>query len=704
MTKRKTQKTKNKNVANETGKKNKNVSGETEKKNKNVSEETEKKNKNVNEEAEKENKEDEKNNEEMRLPYSYHTFMYPFSYHSVSEEVNPLNEDDGWLKEEWVDKLEALDVGNGKKEYDSEQIWMYNTYQYYFPKVRQNLFNMPNTDTPTTDTPTSIHYRYRFPDERESQNNGCSNPEEKGFTKKYIIQKRINIAKEWKAELEINNITLSLYPKLEIGVLTIETEYYTDPKFGEFKNAFKINDYGRRIFTPSVNYPYVEKEGVIKDRLTSNYMTADKITLLLGEKETDTIEIRFPELLDKEKEFSFSQDREIFFIKKIIGDSAYKKLGEMTSILDDRMFVACLIRDEQISKIPVSRILNGNINDLSIRSKADRLYNFVFLDGDSTTCQSDRMLVQKLNEHIYDRWINWGTFHGVTEYSMVCGTGASHKILNTVIMPFLVQYVRMVKLALVQRSEIVKLENEVCSIKLPGKGELSSEDVQAIRNIWKKYVIFQNELYLPEVTFQEQGVELYSMLKKSLKIDELIERLDGELANLKDLADMEAARQEREEAKREKEADEKLNNSLNLIGVLGFTMALFALAQDFISMLGFEYSMQSMIRTWIIYLVVFAGLGVISYLLFNVIRGENDEIKIGNKRLRIGKYQIKSRKFVWGAIFWMILVLLIGMLFWCILKNELAQDGDTSETEESRVCNVCTVEEDNPVYCRISEG
>ena len=88
---------------------------------------------------------------------------------------------------------------------------------------------------------------------------------------------------------------------------------------------------------------------------------------------------------------------------------------------------------------------------------------------------------------------------------------------------------------------------------------------------------------MPEVTFQEQGVELYAILKKSLKIEEQNTYLDSELNNLHEVAELENAEIENVNAKRQRDIDGKMSQSVNLLTVAGTTFAIVAMAQDFLA-------------------------------------------------------------------------------------------------------------------------
>lgn len=501
-------------------------------------------------------------NEERILPYSYHTFVYPFSF----EDIGKLNINDvcKWKQEpfELQDKGFDSKLKNASKEVKEKYRLQYNAYQYFFPKAQKNMFNVKNSED------ISTLYEYIL------------NKEDSTFT---ISKWNKNI------ELRIEAVRVNIFTKLQVGVLSFELEYYPTKEQDHFADALFINAFGRRLFPP-----YIMQEEALPtaDRIDKPVLpTADKIEVVLIAGENEKRKSQKIEVDYRNKNNKLNDEPTL--IRKILTDS--KDENVIIPILDDRMFVISLIRDDQLSDSNDLKLIWSNFKKLpgekeGYPSISEKIYKFLFIDEDDCTCQNDEMLMHKLQEHLYTRWINYGTIHGITEYSMVCVTGTSEGIVNSVINPFLVHYTEMVKLALIQRASLVKLETEVSKIctlmsyekdsreNKKGKENKDGNSEQSTskntQDIWKDYILFQNQILLPEVTFQEQGVEMYQMLKKNLKIEEMNEYIGSELNNLHEMSNM-------ENSEAEKKASEKLNQSLNLLAVLGTIIALIGLAQDY---------------------------------------------------------------------------------------------------------------------------
>jgi len=573
------------------------------------------------------------------LPYSYHTFVYPFSY-----KVNSLNKDDsdqekmvtflksaGWESENFYNK--------SSEQYPNQLEHQYNSYQYFLPKARPNVFNIQGSSDISQQFIYKLdkaedknnEFRIITRDKKSNDNGGNCNSE----ASRTII-------------LKVDEIKLSIFYKMDIGVLSIETQYYHDRMIcfeGDEKEAFEIaciiNDMGRRLFSPVYDL--------------SNDFTAQKIELTVNKKDVEEpVNISVDFLSEEDRPDISKSAANPQIICKFITMKNDSNCLDIQSILDDRMYVVCLIRDNKKSE---------DFKEISNPKTRENLYRFAFCDSKDPSCQNDKLLLQKLEEHVYLRWQKFGTIQTVNEYAFNCVTGEKNDLLKPVIWPFITMYTEMVKLALAQRAAIVKLESEAGDIT--NKFEFENENVDTsvgkqhkeniirdIRNLWKKYVIFQNKLYMPEVTFQEQGVELYAMLKKSLKIDELNTYLDEELNNLHDVAEL-------ENAELENRNDKRMNRSINVLTVAATAIAIVSVAQDFLAAIEFtnQPSENNIVRNSLIYLIGFiiiAAIIVIGIENFN--NSDNRETR-KNKAKKEDKKQDSYLKYLCFGFIFIIIVL-----------------------------------------------
>ena len=148
------------------------------------------------------------------------------------------------------------------------------------------------------------------------------------------------------------------------------------------------------------------------------------------------------------------------------------------------------------------------------------LYEYIYIDkeGDySAATFSFRKNI--LNESIYSRWSEYGTVYGVSHTSLVAITGEFKGVESMIIRPFLTQYVEIAILALVQRASILRFQRQ-------SSGNLKNKDIQDLQ---KRYINYRNQLHFFEVSSQEQGIELYELIRKQLYIEKEIESLEKNL-------------------------------------------------------------------------------------------------------------------------------------------------------------------------------
>ncbi len=479
--------------------------------------------------------------EEEKLPASYHTFIYPFSYDKDGDKPNLYSYMECAVKE---------DSHSCWKEFDEKEedfALRYNECQFFFPKAQKILFSDSEDEK---EDAMMKRYVYRVKDGAELRIIKAGVKRQKPEEKKIKIDYY---------SLIVKRITLELFQELQVGLLSIETEnrlYYKE------EDIITINDLGRRIFPVCIS-PEDMTSVLTADRLKfRGRMTNDKT-------ETGVAEIDFDNELSIKRSSAKTRELEVTFLENIIFSGQYNELKKsIHPILDDRMYVVCLMRKNQYRPIDKNEL--AEYRYLKDDQDSEQLYKFIFLEKGDSTCQNTVMRREKLEEHVYRRWTDYGTVHGVTEYSFVCVTGEAFGLKGMVINPFLTMYTSMVKLVLMQRAAITKMEEEAQAVsqKLKEKGS-----AKEIKNLWQKYVLFQNRLLIPQATFQEQGVELYDMLVKFLKIKEMNAYLEDELQNLFNYSQIEKGEEEKEQA-------DNIDRKINFLTLIGTVLAVFSLMQD----------------------------------------------------------------------------------------------------------------------------
>lgn len=501
------------------------------------------------------------------LPYSYHTFLFPFIWKTnadvqLRDFERILKIGDRWIENNWEEIMKSRDI----TVEDEKLSWFqnYQAYQYFTTAANNAIFNADGKGV-------------------------CRCYEYAGNHGKYIIVKGNETF-----ELTINRIRLSVYDA-GIGIIIFEMENHN---YRDQDSVNKINEYGRRI-----NFPYL-MEG-------SHTLCADKITI-----EFDDIGIKLEEdyLYTAEHIKEHIQDPEhpisLYYVMKPIQDILDGGTNQITSnpkhlnskfliipCTDDRMFVCCMVLDEKLSRelqgigaertsflkdtdIRLKKVggsvidMSGNRHDDYMEGWSDeetlssRLYKLLFIEKE-LSCQDNMMKYELLDNCVYRRWINMGTIYGVTHHSLIGVNNGNTGILYSVINPFLTLYVQMAVITLAQRSVLLMLENEAASISdsFRDDADITMDELREIERLQRRYVKIQNQLLLSEITVQEQGVELYDMLRRQLYIDRNMADLDSEMNNLRDITNTANAQLER---KSDKIEEHRLNAIGLLMGALAF--------------------------------------------------------------------------------------------------------------------------------------
>lgn len=469
--------------------------------------------------------------------YSKHIFMANFRLkedkNSKNKNVNDIVFDNDVWKKYSID-----DVKNVGEFVDN-----YANYNYFNEQARDLIFYKENKSK-------VVSYKFEHIDSSENS--------------EYIID--INDVNERKTyELNLDKIILKEYEIINKKSYLMMI-YVTNNKYGDISDIKNINQYGRRLFSPwipldlgngaNTECPDDLQIHIGKDKIYSNYENSGKADLNYKDKEIFKYNfddknkyksyserlnfIRQKEVNDKNDKSIIDNRRESYLIRNILN---YKKESkdekiEIELINPDRMYVGFYLKNnsliERIKKYSTEKqeylTEKQEYAYLYDDSLSDQLYALAYIDGEDATCQSRVMRKKLLQETIYDRWIDWGRIHTVTHngFGCIATDGAPYE---SVIMPFLTEYMEMMALVLLQRNLLLEFHIEAKKLS----PEFNSEKLE---NLQKDYVKFKTQVLLFEVTPQEQGYEIYRLMQKQLYIDEEKEKLDDIMNSLYEVANV----------------------------------------------------------------------------------------------------------------------------------------------------------------------
>jgi Mg2+ and Co2+ transporter CorA len=512
-------------------------------------------------------------NNTQKTLYSSHIFMFPFRFDYNSngfahefdfyrtkniesrlrlDTLNSMLVSEGWVYEEF-------DISRS----DEKHI-LYSEFAYFYDYARESIYN-----------------RYHF--SSESIANFYRKPLLEGGTYTIKISETTHRKKK-EYHLDISGVSLRIF-STGVGILSIELDNRT---YEDFDAILDINDFGRRI------YPgFVGKEG-IKD--TKNAFLAQSITITDAQK-LKLIEEEFDDYpLDDVyvgKHIMHLLGQKTFSQKKSGHDGTYY----IQPSLDDRMFVLSWHgNDKMVEELQsFERYYTNNPN----------WYKYIFVDTGLLTVQNENMRERLLNEATYDRWSDYGTFTGISRYSFVI-LSSSEETLKENNAEFIIghsksMYFQMMTILLAIRTSILRFSDELAPVATP-------EHIGKLKTLYEKYLSFYNRLYFKEVTHQEQGIELYDIALKQMKIPEHMEKLDGKFTKLHDFASL--------------QADKKSTKAMNRLTILGAVLMIPGLV---VSLLQLDEIHNLVTQSNVMPLVIGSFIlgALIAFILSN--KGGNDE-------------------------------------------------------------------------------
>ena len=421
--------------------------------------------------------------------HSYHIFYFPFRWENpkwqsklFEEQTNidaiPINTNTNWAH--------ILGALNQDEEQD-----LYNEKNFFHKFVHPVLYDTGEKGT------LLKHFERKEPQQRDvfysiSQRNG------KTYT------------------LKVDAINLNLYVT-GIGMLTFFLINERDDQKSKEDILF-INQYGRRIYPPFFDD--------IKGKLeTAEYL---KIEGLNGNPS-----------LYYEDFSSYTHEKTwtpASFIFNLISDLSEE--FTITPVIDDRMFVNCWYENDELSYKLATDDDNLELffldDYLHAENKTDDYwYKYVYVDAKDATCKNDGMKLDLLNKQTCKRWQKDGMLYGASRYSFVFLTKVNLFQKNVLAKHMRTIYSRIVELILIQRASVLRFSDEITNVSRLSKGKAIDPAInKQITSLYKEYIRFLNQIHFREVTIQDQGIELYQLIYKTLNVEDYVEDLEREIKEL----------------------------------------------------------------------------------------------------------------------------------------------------------------------------
>lgn len=396
--------------------------------------------------------------------------MFPFRWHIESQQKERFGEQIAFRN---INIPKSFD--NWKRiteqELPEEKEILYNEKNYFYEFVHNALY-----DTGDNDNKNIVrHFERNEPKYQEVH---------------YIIN--IN---DKKYKLNVDAINLNLY-STGVGVLSF---YLYNELYSDKTDILIINQYGRRVYPPF----YTDK------------MIHQELATEIGFEGLNGI---YRE--DFQTYGTSDHNQPSRFIQKMIHEVAPNI--DITAIIDDRMYTMSWYKNDSL----INQLCENNTY-----ANNDWWYQFVFVDGESLTCQDDLMKKDLIDKATYTRWKKYHTLYGMSRYSflMLTNAGENEKFLYDY---FQTQYARMVELILVQKASVLRFSAEVTNISSMDNEKLDDQLREKVRSLYKEYIRFVNQIHFREISAQDQAIELYDMLYETARLKDHVEKLDNEIEEL----------------------------------------------------------------------------------------------------------------------------------------------------------------------------
>lgn len=440
--------------------------------------------------------------------YSYHIFYFPFKWvkKDVTEGTMTQLTDFSQIRflnnGKWVRPAVAESQENDGNKTDKNNVSLdaqvlYNEKNYYFRFVHDVLY-----DSGDGNDNLVMHFERKEPQEKDVR---------------YLIKVS---GREKPYSLKVDAININLY-KTGVGLMSFYLRN-DDESQCDTRDILNINQYGRRILPPFWSEVNAEKRQELSEYLEISGLDTE---------------------ISKEDFKSYTVDKPWTATSML--DSLLKDLTDnltLTPVIDDRMFVMSLYKNDDMSRLSI-RAADAYCNPSSPFSEF--WYKYLFVDTGWPTCQNDEMMRDLLRSHTYLRWQKWNSLYGVSRYSFVYLTNSG--VPSYLVDYFMTTYARMMEIALVQRASVLCFSNEVTTLTKRRNWTLEklSEHVDSLN---EEYIRFINRMYFNELTSQDQGVELYGLIRQNLDIDSYVEELKDEIEKLHDTISFKVERSRNEKA------------------------------------------------------------------------------------------------------------------------------------------------------------
>lgn len=456
--------------------------------------------------------------------YSYHMFLFPFTWEAKNNKIfsnrdfaeifETASADNQWQR---IRDNETF-LRDGIALVDAEARNYYSAYQFFNEAARSVVF-----DESQNDIVTSFKLKDTFLDPQNTE---------------YIITLKDQVLK-----LAVTGIYLKIF-NTGIAVFYMDCENREHRSLEQVK---LINEYGRRV---SLSFWPREEDGYKKcaDRLSierdGEVLAGNDFKGFIHEAAGGKKRVSLEYISTVIRDLLNKNGKNIAFRAKKPDNS---NEIQIRPILDGRMFVSCCIADADVADQMKAGFCEEN-NTFSEEQQRNlvELMNIDLEGNCSYVNPKERQ--QFLEDHLYYAEFSGknGKLLGMTEQACVKIIEPVYDRTGILENRFEIDdhnhmYNQIILMVVAQRMAIANFQQEIakisCGIECSAK-KVKSAQIQQIMELQERYVAFQSQFLLYEVTAQREGTYIYNKIRQVLHIEEENEALSSRLSGVYELANI----------------------------------------------------------------------------------------------------------------------------------------------------------------------
>jgi hypothetical protein len=430
--------------------------------------------------------------------YSYHVFFFPFKWEIDLDDMdNDHITKNMNLFQLSLEKNSSRWIRSKDSYFPPKSLSHYNEVSYFYDFVQPTIYDDGKE--------TSFIHHYSIADHGQ-------------------LYYTIELLNGKTYTLELDDILLHIYGT-GVGVLSFHL-YNKNVKQSDPEDILNINQFGRRLFPPFFGTDF-DKIGDRSFDIDNDWATG--LNKVKQSELANKISIGNEKIILAEDDFThYTNPSEAPQILSQLLTSELVAEMKIIPVDDDRMFVLSWYGNTALSNLIKQYTPQNGYSYIS----NEWWYRFIFLDSGLKTCQNIEMTNSLLKKHSNARWVDFGTLYGASRYSFVALTDLLSNV-PLVASHMRTMYYKMVELCLIQKISLLKFSEEVTDIS---NQRPERKLVKRVGNLYKRYIYFVNKVYHQEVTGQDQGIELYDLLKGHMRISSHLDKLNNEIQELHEYA------------------------------------------------------------------------------------------------------------------------------------------------------------------------